>query len=130
MQITITVPDKLIKSAIDNTVDSELYEYFDSAVLKAAKLPKSSTLVNKIFADEKFQAKLEKTIQGVASEAAEDLIFDMMYDIKLPGVDDLVKQCQDVMEARSEELEAAREAEEMQRLVKTLEKAGFKIVKA
>jgi hypothetical protein len=130
MQITVTLPDKLIKTAITNTLDSELYEYFDSAVLKRSKMPKQSTLTNKIFANPKFQATLEKKLQDAAYHEVEDLIFDLMYEIKLPEVDGLIKQCHEIVSQRSEEIEAEQEAEEVKRMVKTLERAGFKIVKA
>ena len=130
MQITVTLADKLIKTAITNTLDGEIYEYFNSAVLKRAKLPKQSALTNKIFADPKFQATLEKKLADAAYNEIEDLIFDLMYEIKLPEVDALIKQCQDTMEKLNDEVEAEQEAEEVKRMVKTLERAGFKIVKA
>ena len=130
MQITVTVADKLIKTAITNTLDGELYEYFNSAVLKRAKLPKQSTLTNKIFADPKFQATLTKKLQDAAYAEIEDLIFDLMYEIKLPEVDALIRQCHDTMEKLNDEVEEEQEAEEVKRMVKTLERAGFKIVKA
>jgi hypothetical protein len=130
MQITVTVADKLIKTAITNTLDGELYEYFNSAVLKRAKLPKQSTLTNKIFADPKFQATLTKKLQDAAYAEVEDLIFDLMYEIKMPEVDALIRQCHDTMEKLNDEVEAEQEAEEVKRMVKTLERAGFKIVKA
>jgi dephospho-CoA kinase len=130
MQITVTLADKLIKTAITNTLDGEIYEYFNSAVLKRAKLPKQSALTNKIFADPKFQATLEKKLADAAYNEIEDLIFDLMYEVKLPEVDALIKQCQDTMEKLNDEVEAEQEAEEVKRMVKTLERAGFKIVKA
>jgi hypothetical protein len=130
MQITVTVPDKLIKTAIANTLDGELYEYFDSAIIKRAKLPKQSTLTNKIFADAKFQATLEKKLQAVAETEIEDLIFDFMYEIKLPEVSGLVQQCHRMVEQRGAEIEAEQEAEHVKRMVMTLERAGYKITKA
>ena len=130
MQITITVPDKLIKTAITNTLDGELYEYFDSAIIKRAKLPKQSTLTNKIFADAKFQATLEKKLMAVAETEIEDLIFDFMYEIKLPEVSELIKRCHETVEQRGAEIEAEQEVENVKRMVKTLERAGYKITKA
>lgn len=130
MQITVTVQDKLIKTAITNTLDGELYEYFDSAILKRAKLPKQSTLTNRIFADAKFQASLEKKLRAVAETEIEDLIFDLMYEIKLPEVSGLVQQCHTMVEQRGEEIEAEQEIENVKRMVMTLERAGYKITKA
>jgi hypothetical protein len=130
MQITVTLADKLIKTAITNTLDGEIYEYFNSAVLKRAKLPKQSTLVNKIFADPKFQATLTKKLQAAAYAEVEDLIFDLMYEINLPEVNGLIKQCHNVTEQLSEEVEAEQELENVKRMVMTLERAGYKVVKA
>ena len=130
MQITVTLADKLIKTAITNTLDGEIYEYFNSAVLKRAKLPKQSTLVNRIFADAKFQATLTKKLQAAAYAEVEDLIFDAMYEIKLPEVDGLIKQCINVMETLNDEVEAEQELENVKRMVMTLERAGYKVVKA
>jgi hypothetical protein len=130
MQITVTLADKLIKTAITNTLDGEIYEYFNSAVLKRAKLPKQSTLVNRIFADAKFQATLTKKLQAAAYAEVEDLIFDAMYEIKLPEVDGLIRQCHNVMETLNEEIEAEQELENVKRMVMTLERAGYKVVKA
>jgi hypothetical protein len=130
MQITITVADKVIKSAISNTLDGSIYKYFDSATIKAAKLPKISALTKQIFEDPKFQAELTKQLQRIAETDIEDIIYNEMYDLKLPGLDALVKQCEKVIEEREAELDAEREADEVKRMVKTLERAGFKIVKA
>jgi hypothetical protein len=130
MQITITVSDKLIKTAITNTLDGEIYEYFDSAVLKRAKMPKQSTLTNTIFADAKFQATLTKKLRDAAYAEVEDLIFDSMYEINLPGVSALTKQCLEIVNLRSEEIEAEQELENVKRMVMTLERAGYKVVKA
>jgi len=130
MQITVTLADKLIKSAITNTLDGEIYEYFNSAVLKRAKLPKQSTLTNKIFADPKFQATLQKKLAAAAYAEVEDLIFDLMYEINLPEVNGLIKQCHNVMETLNEEVEAEQEVENVKRMVMTLERAGYKVVKA
>jgi hypothetical protein len=130
MQITVTLADKLIKTAITNTLDTGIYEYFDSAVLKRAKMPKIATLANQIFADPKFQATLEKKLQAAAHNEIEDLIFDLMYEINLPGVSALTKQCHEIVNLRSEEIEAEQEVENVKRMVMTLERAGYKVVKA
>jgi hypothetical protein len=53
-----------------------------------------------------------------------------MYEIKLPEVDALIRQCHDVTEKLSEEVEAEQELENVKRMVMTLERAGYKVVKA
>ena len=130
MQITVTITDKAIKSAIRNTLDNEVYENYDSAVLRAAKMPKLRTAVNAIFDNAKFQADLARRLTIEAESAMEDMIYDEMYDINLPGVDAMTKACETAYEAREQSLQEQKEAAEVARMVKTLEKAGFKIVKA
>lgn len=131
MQITITVKDKIVKTAIENSLECNVFEYFDSATIKAAKLPKMATLVKAIFEDDKFQKELTKVMAKAAEASIEDCIYDdLMYDIRMPLIDDLIEQCEQVSEQTREQAEQEREAAEVARMVKTLERAGFKIVKA
>ena len=130
MQITVTISDKKIKDAIDNALDGSVYDYYDSATLKAAKIPKAKEAVNAIFDNAKFQADLARRLTIEAESAMEDMIYDEMYDINLPGVDAMTKACEAAYEAREQSQQEQKEAAEVARMVKTLEKAGFKIVKA
>jgi hypothetical protein len=130
MQITVTITDKVIKSAIDNALDGAVYDYYDSATLKAAKIPKAKAAVDAVFNDAKFQARLTKQLQAVAESAMEDEIYDAMFDLELPGVAAMTEACEAAVTAYDEKWEQEREAAEVARMVKTLEKAGFKIVKA
>ncbi len=131
MQITINIKDKVIKSAVENAIDSNLFEYFDSATLKAAKLPKMSAIVKQVMADAKFQKDLAKRIQEAAECAVEDNIYDDVgYEIEIPFLNDLIDKCESVTAEAFEAQEQEREAEEVARMVKALERAGFKISKA
>jgi hypothetical protein len=133
MQITFTVKDKLIKSAISEILDNEIYGNYDSATIKMAKLPKIGVKVDEIFANEKFQASLIKHLSKAAESMMEDSIYDELgyeMDIELPGLPEMIAECDRVCEQAREQEEINREAEEVKRMVKTLEKAGFKIVKA
>jgi hypothetical protein len=131
MQITFTIKDKIVKSAISEVLDTEIYGSYDSATIKLAKLPKISVKVNEIFANEKFQAALTKQLAEAAENMMEDSIYDEVgYEMNLPGVEDMINACDRVSAAAQEQEQINREAEEVKRMVKTLEKAGFKIVKA
>ena len=133
MQITFTVKDKLIKSAITEILDNEIYGNYDSVTIKLAKLPKISAKVNEIFDDAKFQAAMIKHLSKAAESMMEDSIYDELgyeMDIALPGLTEMIEQCDRVSAAAREQEEINREAEEVKRMVKTLEKAGFKIVKS
>jgi hypothetical protein len=71
------------------------------------------------------------------SKAAESMMEDSIYDelgyemdIELPGLPEMIAECARVSLQAQEQAQINREAEEVKRMVKTLEKAGFKIVKA
>jgi maltooligosyltrehalose synthase len=130
MQITVTITDKAIKSAIRNTLDNEVYENYDSAVLRAAKMPKQSTAANAIFDNAKFQASLTKQLQKVAESAMEDEIYDAMWDVTMPGIPEMVKACDAAALARDADQREKQDAEEVKRMIKTLERAGYKLTKA
>jgi hypothetical protein len=131
MQITINIKDKIVKTAIENALDCNLYEYFDSATVRAAKLPKMATVVKDIFNDAKFQKDLAKRLAETAEAAIEECVYDdLTYEVQLPFLDDLITKCESVTAEAEREAEIAREAEEVERMVKALERAGFKISKA
>jgi hypothetical protein len=131
MQITFTIKDTIVKSAISEVLDNEIYGAYDSATIKLANLPKISTAAKEIFNDPKFQAALTKQLARAAENMMEDSIYDEVgYEMTLPGLTEMIEQCDRVSAAAQEQEEINREAEEVKRMVKTLEKAGFKIVKA
>lgn len=130
MQVTLNVPDKLIKTAIQNMLECNVYDYFDSECVKQAKLPKKSAAVKAIFEDPKFQTQITKELSRIAMLDIEDMLFDELFDIKLALVSDMMQACEEADEARTEKREQEREAEEVARMVKTLERAGYKLVKA
>lgn len=126
MQITIS--DKVIAQAVGYVLECNVYDYFDKATIKAAGVPKKADAVKAVMADDKFLKKMAKLI----AESVEDLdmLSDFVYEIDYSVVGQLVDDCERVSDAMAEERAAQREAEEVTRMVKTLEKAGFKIVKA
>jgi energy-converting hydrogenase A subunit M len=131
MQITVTIKDTLIKSTIAEILDTELFQSYDPATLKAAKLPKAGTLVKDIFANEKFQQSLANQLIAEAETAIEDSLYSALaYDVDMPLLADMIEKIEAVTEQAQAAEEELREAEEVKRMVKTLEKAGFKIVKA
>jgi hypothetical protein len=130
MQVTITITDKLIKSAITNALDNEVYENWNTATLKAAKIPGISVMTKEIFADPKFQAQIEREIEATAESAVEDYIYEMMDEINIPQIEDLCKrvgQAEDAIDAIDAE---KKELAEVERMIKLLGKAGYKIEKA
>jgi hypothetical protein len=131
MQITITVADKIVKTAIENALENNLYDQYDADIIKAAKLPKMATVVKEIFNDAKFQKDLTKHLTQVAVGSIEDCVYDdLCYEIELPLLDDLISKCDAVTQEEQAAYLQEQEAKEVERMVKTLERAGYKLVKA
>jgi hypothetical protein len=130
MQITINIADKQIKSAINELLDNEIFEQYDAAIIKRAQFKKSVTAKD-LFECVQFQARLAKALAEVAKDAVEDGLFETVcYDVEVPQVAAIIKIMDQVNEQFQEQEQANREAEEVYRMVKALEKAGFKIEKA
>lgn len=130
MQITINVSDKKIKQAINELLDNEIFEQYDTAVIKQAQFKKSVTAKD-LFECEQFQARLAKALKTVAENSVEDSLFETVcYDVEVPQVVGIIK----IMDKTNEQLQdqrlAAEEKSEVERMVKALERAGFKIEKA
>jgi len=127
MQITITVSDKVIKQAILTRLEDELIHDFDNEVTKRAGVGKLQARVSEIFEDPKFQKDLEKSF--TAAIDVEDCLSDSIYDMSIPLLTALVKTCNTVEQGYREEMREREEAAEVARVVKILEKAGYKITK-
>lgn len=130
MQIKITVTDKLIKSAISNALDNEVYENWDSATLKAAKIPSISAMTKEIFADPEFQEQIQREIEATAETAVEEYIYEMMDEIQIPQIEDLCKRVESAEQASDAAEQEQKELAEVERMIKLLAKAGYKIERA
>jgi len=130
MQVTITITDKLIKSAITNALDNEVYENWNTATIKAAKIPSISAMTKEIFADPKFQDQIQREIEATAESAVEDYIYEMMDEIQIPQIQDLCKQVESAELAQDAIDAEKKEVAEVERMIKLLGKAGYKIEKA
>jgi hypothetical protein len=130
MQITINVSDKQIKTAINELLDNEIFDQYDKALIKRAQFKKSVTAKD-LFECPQFQARLAKELTNVAEDALADKLYEIVaYDIDVPQVAAIIRSLDKINEEFEEEANVQREAEEVKRMVKTLERAGFKIVKA
>ena len=130
MQITINVSDKQIKSAINELLDNEIFQQYDTDVIKQAKF-KRSVSAKDLFECEQFQARLAKKLAEVAKDAVEDGLFETVcYDIEVPQVVAMIKIMDQTNKEFQEQRLQAEENAEVERMVKTLERAGYKLTKA
>jgi hypothetical protein len=130
MQITINIADKQIKSAINELLDNEIFQQYDTDVIKQARF-KRSVSAKDLFECEQFQARLAKQLAEVAKGAVEENLYETVcYDIEVPQVVAMIK----IMDQTNKEFQESRlqaeENAEVERMVKTLERAGYKLTKA
>ena len=130
MQITINVSDKQIKSAVNELLDNEIFDQYDKDLIKEAKFKKSVT-ANDIIECAQFQERLAKALKTVAQDAVADSLYETVcYDVEVVQVTHIMNSLDKMLSDFREQQQINRDAEEVKRIVKTLEKAGFKIVKA
>jgi hypothetical protein len=130
MQITINVSDKQIKSAINELLDNEIFQQYDTDVIKQAKF-KRSVSAKDLFECEQFQARLAKQLAEVAKGAVEENLYETVcYDIEVPQVVAMIKIMDQTNKEFQEQRLQAEENAEVERMVKTLERAGYKLTKA
>lgn len=139
MKVTINIPDVMIKNAVENMLEGNLYENYDSDVRDLAGVPKKAALIKTVIADEKFMAALAKEL--TARFDPEDYLYDIVWDIPCKTVSDLVRKCDMAFEQEdaaaaekaAAEIKAQKEADEAAAIARTiaaLKKAGYTITKA
>lgn len=139
MQITINVSDKVIKSALKERLNNDIYECYDDSVLKVARLPKINTVVNEAMTDQLATA-LTKDMAGWLAEMAEEEMYNAIYDVKVPQIDSLekkvmaavtatAKQREQQQQQEQQDKQAAQDAVDLERTIKALKKLGYRIEK-
>ena len=126
MQITIS--DKIIAEAIGNMLDGQIYENYDSGLIKAAGIAKKADMIKAVMADKKFMATLARLLTCCAEDP--DQITDFAYDSSSKIIDRAVKACEDAYDKFDEERAIRQEAEDLKRSIRVLEAAGFKVTKS
>jgi hypothetical protein len=138
MQITITVSEKSIKNALENMLEGNIYENYDSDVRELAGVPKKAELIKIVMADKKYMAALAKELAYRFDP--EDYLYDYVWDVACKPVSDLVKKCDKAFEkiddlrhseaeTKAKQLKEAEEEATVARVVAILKKQGYKITK-
>jgi hypothetical protein len=142
MKITIEVSNRVVEAALANMLDNTVFDSFEARTLKAAKIPTAKKIIKDVMADEKFLEQLAKDVAAGLDEEAEDLVYDYVdnHAIVTSVVDGLIERCEQI-ELAEEEKEAAeqkaefaanqskRDADDVARMVRALNKLGYKITK-
>ena len=125
MQITIS--DKAIATAVGYALDGSVYEYFDTATIKAAGVPKRAEAIKAVMADAKFQAKMAKKIAQCAEDG--DMLADFVYDIDPVSIYKLVNDCEAVYDKVAEARRKEQQKKDTARMIEILKEQGYKITK-
>ena len=141
MKITIEVSNRVIEDALMEMLEDTIFDSYEARTLKTAKIPTAKKISKDIMLDEVFLAKLAKDVGSQLDDEVNELVYDRVGNgMKIALVDQLVDRCDQVAMAESDEEEAKqnallkenmvkRDADDVARMVKALNKLGYKITK-
>jgi len=142
MKITIEVSNRVVEAALANMLDNTVFDSYEARTLKAAKIPSAKKIIKEIMADQRFLEQLAKDVSAGLDEEAEDLVYEYVdnHAIVTSVVDGLIERCDQVAMAEEEAEEekhnaqlkenmAKRDADDVARMVRALNKLGYKITK-
>ena len=93
MELTLKVPDKLIKQAAASVIDDCLFHNYDDSFLKTAKVPSKTVVLKEYMADAKFIKKLSAELKGFAQEKIDDYLYDILSNIRNETVEYYMEEC-------------------------------------
>ena len=140
MKITIEVSNRVIEDALVEMLEDTIFDSFEARTLKTAKIPTAKKIIKDIMLDETFLAKLAKDVAKHLDDEVNELVYDRVGNMTLPLVDELIDRCERVAMVESDEEEekhndqlkenmAKRDADDVARMVKALNKLGYMITK-
>ena len=140
MKITIEVSNRVIEDALVEMLEDTIFDSYEARTLKTAKIPTAKKIIKDIMLDEVFLAKLAKDVAKYLDDDVNELVYDRVGNMTLPLVDELIDRCDQVAMAEEEAEEARqnaqlkenmakRDADDVARMVKALNKLGYKITK-
>jgi len=131
MDVTFTVPSKVVNKVVGEYVQENLYDAYSKTILKAAGVPAKKTLVTQLLAEPKFAKALEKEFNVFFKYWCETELgeYTREVDLKL----DLIDACEKIQESEDEEWFAeqrqASESQKMLDVILHLERAGYIVTK-
>jgi hypothetical protein len=133
MEIKFVLSDSAVKSSLASYVDNYLYDNYDAAVLKKAKVPARSALLKQLIADEKLSKIIADEFTGWFKSNSEDIIINALDSAELPGLSVHLEACDEIgAEAYRLEREAnqlAMETANLERTISALKTLGYTVEK-
>jgi hypothetical protein len=140
MKITIEVSNRVVEDALVDMLEDTIFDNFEARTLKTAKIPTAKKISKDVMADETFLAKLAKDVVKHLEDDVNELVYDRVSNMTIGLVDDLYDRCEQTVmaeeekEAAEQKAEAAanqskRDADDVARMVRALNKLGYKITK-
>lgn len=131
MELTLKVPDRIIKQAAASVIDDCLFHNYDDSFLKTAKVPSKTVVLKEYMADAKFVKKLEAELKGFAQEKIDDYLYDILSNIRNETVEYYMEECDKAyivaQKVSSKQRELDRQAEELERAKTILTNAGYTV---
>lgn len=131
MELTLKVPDKLIKQAAASVIDDCLFHNYDDSCLKTANVPSKAAVVKEYMADVKFIKKLEAELKEFAQEKIDDYLYDILSNVRNEVVEYYIEECDKAyivaQKVSSQQRELDRKAQEIEIAKNILTSAGFTV---
>lgn len=131
MELTLKVPDKLIKQAAASVIDDCLFHNYDDSCLKEAKVPSKTALLKEYMANAKFIKRLEIELKEFAQERIDDYLYDILSNIRNEAVEYYMEECDKAyivaQKVSSQQREIDRKAQEIEIAKNILTNAGFTV---
>lgn len=128
----ITIPAKLIKKALDYKFEFDFQDTFSDEALKACGITRAK-IIKELQADAKFMTNFSKEI---LNQLAGDYFIDAVINIDAPSLKNFFKDAREAQDAIEDEEDAIieltrkkNEEDHVLHMIKSLEKAGFKVTK-
>ena len=102
----IELKDSVIKQALDEHLEGEIYEYWEPEELKQADVPSKTVLIKSLMGDEKFQKDLHAVI--VKRMSVDDVLYDAIWNVRDKASMKVVRDIENRLRDKQEEIHKER----------------------
>jgi hypothetical protein len=119
----IELKDSLIKQALDEHLECEIYEYWEPEELKASDVPSKSVLIKSLMDNEKFQKDLQASI--LKNIMDNEVLYEAIWNVRDKASMKVVRDIENRLRDKQEEIHKERRVHDS---IEFLKKNGFTIV--
>jgi len=125
IKMKIEISDKLIRRAIADACDHMIYDYWDKAVLKVAKVPPKRVLVDIAMKDPQFINNITEAY--LDNYLYLDAITSTILDLEIGMICEINNSCKIMYEKMADIVELEQRKSEVNESIKLLTKFGYTI---